>query len=115
MASPPRDESELPTTYVNNDEHGEEIFLSPVTTIVDIHTRVSDLYSSPHDQIAEQIRLTVETVKERQEAELINNADYGLIASAEPGQRISRWPRSGESAPGAAFRRLPSASTDRSS
>ncbi len=89
MASPPRDESELPTTYVNNDEHGEEIFLSPVTTIVDIHTRVSDLYSSPHDQIAEQIRLTVETVKERQEAELINNADYGLIASAEPGQRIS--------------------------
>ncbi len=60
-----------------------------MATIVDIHTRVSDLYSSPFDQIAEQIRLTIETVKERQESELINNADYGLLASVEAGQRIS--------------------------
>jgi hypothetical protein len=60
-----------------------------VSTIVDIHTRISDLYSSPYDQIAEQIRLTIETVKERQESELINNADYGMLASAAPRQRIS--------------------------
>jgi hypothetical protein len=40
---------------------------------------VSDLYSDPHDQTREQIRLTVEKVKERQESELINNADYGLL------------------------------------
>jgi hypothetical protein len=38
-----------------------------------VHTRISDLYSSPHDQIKEQLRLTIETIKERQESELINN------------------------------------------
>lgn len=89
VATPPRDESELPTTYVGYYESPREYFLSPITTIVDVHTRISDLYSSPFDQIAEQIRLTIETVKERQESELINNADYGLLASVERGQRIS--------------------------
>lgn len=89
VACPPRDESELPTTYVGYDEHPREILLNSVSTIVDIHTRVSDLYSSPYDQIAEQLRLTIETVKERQESELINNADYGMLATASADQRIS--------------------------
>jgi Phage capsid-like protein len=89
VACPPRDESELPTTYVGYDEHPREILLNSVATIVDIHTRVSDLYDNPYDQIEEQLRLTIETVKEKQESELINNADYGLIASADPRQRIS--------------------------
>jgi hypothetical protein len=89
VACPPRDESELPTTYVPYDEASREIFLNSVATVVDIHTRVSDLYSSPYDQIAEQLRLTVEIVKERQESELINNADYGMIPNAAPDQLIS--------------------------
>jgi hypothetical protein len=89
VACPPRDESELPTTYVPYDEGAREIFLNSVATVVDIHTRVSDLYSSPYDQIAEQLRLTVEIVKERQESELINNADYGMIPNAAPNQVIS--------------------------
>ena len=89
VATPPRDESELPTTYVGYYETPREYFLNTVATIVDIHTRISDLYSSPFDQIAEQIRLTVETVKERQESELINNPDYGLLATTDAGQRIS--------------------------
>jgi hypothetical protein len=89
VACPPRDESELPTTYVGYEEHPREILLNSVATIVDIHTRVSDLYSSPYDQIAEQLRLTMETVKERQESELINNGDYGLLASAAKEQRIT--------------------------
>ncbi len=89
VVCPPRDESELPTTYVGYDEHPREIFLNSVSTIVDIHTRISDLYSSPYDQIAEQIRLTIETVKERQESELINNPDYGMLASTAAGQHIS--------------------------
>jgi len=89
VATPPRDESELPTTYVGYYESPREYFLNTVATIVDIHTRISDLYSSPFDQIAEQIRLTIETVKERQESELINNADYGLLNVVDAGQRIS--------------------------
>lgn len=84
-----RDESDLPQTFVDYDENPREYFLSAVTTLVDVHTRVSDLYSSPHDQIQQQLRLTIETVKERQEDELINNPEYGLLNNIAPEQRIS--------------------------
>jgi len=84
-----RDESELPTTFVDYDDQPREYFLNAVSTVLDVHTRVSDLYSSPHDQIKEQLRLTIETIKEKQENELINNADYGLLASVADEQRIS--------------------------
>ena len=73
VACPPRDESELPQTFVDYEDNPREYFLNAVTTVVDVHTRVSDLYSSPYDQIKEQLRLTIETIKERQESELINN------------------------------------------
>ena len=56
--------------------------------MLDVHTRVSDLYSRPYNQIAEQFRLTIETIKERQESELINNREYGLFSHVTPSQRI---------------------------
>jgi hypothetical protein len=83
-----RDERELPKTFVDYEEHPREYMLSAVNTVVDIHTRVSDLYSSPYSQIGEQLRLTIEIVKERQESELINSKEYGMLASARPEQRI---------------------------
>jgi hypothetical protein len=79
----------LPQTYVDYEENPREYFLNTVTTVLDVHTRVSDLYSTPHDQIKEQLRLTIETIKEKQEGELINNASYGLLSNVEPSQRIS--------------------------
>jgi hypothetical protein len=84
-----RDERELPQTFVDYEEWGREYMLSAVNTVVDIHTRVSDLYSSPHNQIKEQLRLTIETIKERQESELINNKEYGLLNNIAKTQRIS--------------------------
>jgi hypothetical protein len=83
-----RDERKLPETFVDYVEKPREYTLSSISTIVDVHTRISDLYSHPHDQIREQIRLTVEKVKERQEAELINNADYGLLNNVGPSYKI---------------------------
>lgn len=47
-----------------------------------------DLYSSPHDQFQELLRLTIEAIKEHQEGELINSPHYGLIANCAPYQRI---------------------------
>lgn len=82
------DESDLPETFVDYEDQPREYFLNAVSTVLDIHTRVSDLYSSPHDQIKDQLRLTIETIKERQESELINNPDYGLLANVDPGQRL---------------------------
>ena len=87
--SPPRDRNpDLPETFVDYEQNPREYFLKAVTTVLDVQTRVSDLYSQPFDQVQEQLRLLIERVKERQEGELINNAEYGLLASAAPSQRI---------------------------
>ncbi len=83
--SPPRDrDAELPETFVDYEEHPREYFLSAVTTVLDVQTRVSDLYSRPFDQTQEQLRLLIEKVKERQESELINNPEYGLLDNVAP-------------------------------
>lgn len=83
-----RDERSLPSTFVDYIEDPREYNLSAVTTVLDVHTRVSDLYSKPYNQISEQLRLTIEIVKERQESELINNKEYGLLNSIVPSQHI---------------------------
>lgn len=83
-----KDEKELPATFVDYEEWGREYVLNAVNTVVDVHTRVSDLYSSPHNQIKEQLRLTIEVVKERQESELINNKEYGLLNNVAKSQTM---------------------------
>jgi hypothetical protein len=89
VACPPRGESDLPLTFIDYDEAPREFFLSSVSAVLDVHTRVSDLYSDPYDQIEEQLRLLVETIKERQEGELINNQEYGMLTNVAPEQRLS--------------------------
>jgi len=83
-----REEVDLPETFVNYDEKPREYTLCAVTTVLDVQTRVSDLYRSPYDQIREQLRLLIELVKERQEKEIINNADYGLLHNVAPEQHV---------------------------
>ena len=53
-----------------------------------VHTRVADLYNEPMDQTEQQLRLTIEALRERQEHELINNRDFGLLHNADLKQRI---------------------------
>jgi hypothetical protein len=92
-----KDERALPETFVDYEPKPREHTLSLISTVLEVHTRVSDLYSSPHDQVREQIRLTVESVKERQESELVNNSDYGLLNNVVPSQRVQ--PRKGSPTP----------------
>ncbi len=80
---------EIPETFVDYSAHPREYSLSAVQTVVRVHTRVSDLYNGPYDQLEEQMRLTIEGIKERQEWELINNNKFGLVHSADPAMRIS--------------------------
>jgi hypothetical protein len=47
----------LPETYVDYETSPREYALCTISTLLDIHTRISDLYSSPYDQIAQQLRL----------------------------------------------------------
>jgi hypothetical protein len=88
--SPSRErDTDLPETFVDYDPAPREYFLNAVTTILDVQSRVTDLYNQPYDQIQEQLRLLIEKVKEKQESELINNPEYGLIPNASPAQVIS--------------------------
>jgi len=93
----PTTNQDLPETFVDYEEAPREYSLNAVTTVLDIQTRVSDLYSSPIDQVQEQLRLLIEKVKERQESELINNPGYGLLNNVIDSQRVT--PRKGRPTP----------------
>jgi len=66
-------------------------------TILRVHTRVADLYNEPMNQIEQQLRLTIEALRERQEHELINNGDFGLLHNIDHKQRL--YTRSGPPTP----------------
>jgi hypothetical protein len=83
------DDTLAPADFVDYEENPREYVLNAISTVVNINTHIADLFSSPHDQIREQLRVTIESVKERQESELLNNFDYGLLTQAAPEQRIS--------------------------
>ena len=87
----------LPGTYVDYDVRPREYELSVAQTILRVHTRVADLYNDPMDQVEHQLRLTVEALRERQEHEILNSSDFGLLRNAAPNQRIQT--RSGPPAP----------------
>jgi hypothetical protein len=57
-------------------------------TTVQVHTRVADLYNDPMNQVEHQIRLTIEALRERQEHELLNNPDIGLLHNVDVSQRL---------------------------
>jgi len=82
-------DADLPETFVDYETEPREYFLNAVTTVLDVQTRVSDLYNQPYDQIQEQLRLLIEKVKERQESELIYNANYGILTNTHQNMRIT--------------------------
>ena len=81
-------ESRLPQTYVDYETSPREYTLRSHLDAAGCAHPGSDLYSSPHDQVTQQLRLTIETIKERQEFELVNSPEYGLLAQATPEQTI---------------------------
>lgn len=81
-------EPNIPSTYVAYDPNPKEYELSSVQTILKIHTKIADLYNYPYNQTEEQVRLSVEELKEAEEYQLINNVDFGLLNVADYRQRI---------------------------
>ncbi|MEU5379019.1 family 2B encapsulin nanocompartment shell protein [Streptomyces sp. NPDC005968] len=81
-------EPDIPHTFVDYEAAPREYELSIAQTVLRIHTRVADLYNQPMNQTEHQLRLTVEALKERQEHELINNRDFGLLHNCEYDQRL---------------------------
>ena len=81
-------EPDLPGTFVAYETSPREYELSVAQTVLRVHTRVADLYNQPMDQIEQQLRLTIEALRERQESELLNNREFGLLNNAEPAQHV---------------------------
>lgn len=81
-------EVELPGTFVDYELAPREYSLSVAQTVLRVHSRVADLYNGPMDQAEEQLKLTIHALRERQEYELVNNLDFGLLHTAEYDQRI---------------------------
>ncbi|MEB3370134.1 family 2B encapsulin nanocompartment shell protein [Saccharopolyspora mangrovi] len=81
-------EVDLPSTFADYDLNPREYELSVAQTVLRVHTRVADLYNEPMDQVEQQLRLTIEELREEQENELINNREFGLLHNADLRQRI---------------------------
>lgn len=88
---------DIPEGFVDYATQPREYILNSISTIININTRVSDIYNEPYDQIHEQIRLAVECIQEKQESQLINNKEYGLLHSVTVPQRVR--PRGGPPTP----------------
>ncbi|MFD0530560.1 family 2B encapsulin nanocompartment shell protein [Kitasatospora arboriphila] len=81
-------EHQLPGAFVDYELRPREYELSVAQTVLKVHTRVADLYNQPMNQIEHQLRLTIEALRERQEHELVNNPEFGLLHNADFDQRI---------------------------
>ena len=78
----------LPATFADYETSPREYELSLAQTRLRVHARVADIYNGPMDQVEQQLRLTIEELRERQEHELINNRDFGLLHNADLRQRL---------------------------
>jgi len=90
-------ETQLPGTFVDYELSPREYQLSIAQTVLRVNNRVADLYNEPMNQTEQQLRLTIEALRERQEHELINNREFGLLHNADLKQRI--YTRSGPPTP----------------
>ncbi|WP_411075909.1 family 2B encapsulin nanocompartment shell protein [Streptomyces sp. cmx-4-7] len=97
MSSGHTGEVALPGAFVDYELAPREYELSVAQTVLKVHSRVADLYNGPMNQTEEQLRLTVEALRERQEHELVNNREFGLLHNADFKQRIQ--PHSGPPTP----------------
>jgi CRP-like cAMP-binding protein len=97
LASGHRGEPALPRVFVDYELAPREYELGVAQTVLRVHSRVADIYNHPMDQTEQQLRLTIEALRERQEAELINNRDFGLLHNVAYDQRVQT--RSGPPTP----------------
>src|ERR687886_2188333 len=82
-------EHPLSGTYVDYELSPREYQLSVAQTVLRVHTRVADLYNDPMNQFEQQLRLTIHEIREREEWELLNNREFGLLHNADYAQRIN--------------------------
>ena len=81
-------EPQLDATFADYELAPREYELSVAQTVLRVHSRVADLFNEPMSQVGQQLRLTVEALRERQEHEMVNNPGFGLLHNADYAQQI---------------------------
>ena len=89
LCSSEKKSAEIPEGFVEYQQKPREYILNSISTIINVDTAVTDVFSSPYDQTKEQLHLAIESLRERQESQLINNDDYGLLKNIADGQHIT--------------------------
>jgi hypothetical protein len=78
----------IPQGFIDYETEPREYRLNSISTIVNVNTAIEDVYSVPYNQVQEQLALAIDSLRERQESQLINNDDYGLLKNVPDAQRI---------------------------
>jgi len=89
LCSTERKSEEIPEGFIEYQTKPREYILNNISAIINVNTNVQDVFSAPYDQTKEQLRLGIESLRERQESQIINNDEYGLLKNAADSQRIS--------------------------
>jgi len=99
LCSSEKKSAEIPEGFVEYQQKPREYVLNSISTIINVDTAVTDVFSSPYDQTKEQLQLAIESLRERQESQLINNDDYGLLKNIADGQRVTPKNKAGSPMP----------------
>ena len=89
LCSSEKKDKTIPAGFIEYQQKPREYILNSISTILNVDTSVTDVFSSPYDQTKEQLHLAVESLRERQESQIINNDDYGLLKNVANSQRVS--------------------------
>jgi len=99
LCSSEKKSAEIPEGYAAYQQKPREYTLNSISTIINVDTAVQDVFSSPYDQTKEQLHLAIESLRERQESQIINNDDYGLLKNVPDSQRIKPGNKAGSPMP----------------
>ena len=89
LCSSEKKSNKIPVGFVEYQQKPREYILNSISTTINVDTSVTDVFSSPYDQTKEQLNLAVESLRERQESQIINNDDYGLLKNVADSQRVT--------------------------
>jgi len=89
LCSSEKKSAKIPAGFVEYQQKPREYILNSISTAINVDTSVTDVFSSPYDQTREQLNLAVESLRERQESQIINNDDYGLLKNVADSQRVT--------------------------
>lgn len=82
-------EPSLPHGYIEYSEKPLEIHLNIIQTVIGIHTRINELYNVPFNQLQQQLKIAIEHIREREEWEIINNKNYGILNCVDSSMTIN--------------------------